>query len=119
MALVLPRSAAYALCAMLLNDRCDHLGDAARDALSETSNILGSACLTAVSQLTGFRLLPSVPTLMEGTAQEVVQSLKSTRSTQEVALVLETELLSPPVVGQLFLMPAAESVRPLLERLGV
>lgn len=118
MALVLPMEAAHSLCGMLLNAPCDAIADAARDALSETSNILASAALTAVSQLTRFRLLPSVPTLLEGTADEVVKAMVGL-DPQQVALLLETQLLSPPVVGQLFLMPAPESVRPLLERLGV
>ena len=120
LALVLPEDAAQSLCALLLNAPCDTIAEAARDALSETSNILGSACLTALSQLTGYRLIPSVPTLLEGTAEEVVRAMAVAGGEPgQVALVLETQLLSPPVVGQLFLMPAPQSVRPLLERLGV
>jgi chemotaxis protein CheC len=120
LALVLPEDAAQSLCAMLLNVPCDVIAEAARDALAETSNILGSACLTALSQLTGYRLLPSVPTLIEGTTEEVVRAMTSGElEAGEVALVLETKLLSPPVIGQLFLLPAPQSVRPLLERLGV
>lgn len=120
LALVLPEDAAQSLCAMLLNTPCDSIAAAARDALSEAANILGSACLTALSQLTGYRLIPSVPTLIEGTAEEVVRALSEAgEEPGQVALVLETQLLSPPVVGQLFLMPAPRSVRPLLERLGV
>jgi chemotaxis protein CheC len=120
LALVLPEDAAQSLCALLLNAPCDTIAEAARDALAETSNILGSACLTALSHLTGYRLIPSVPTLLEGTAEEVVRALAVAGGEPgQVALVLETQLLSPPVVGQLFLMPAPQSVRPLLERLGV
>jgi len=120
LALVLPEDAAQSLCALLLNAPCDTIAEAARDALAETSNILGSACLTALSQLTGYRLIPSVPTLLEGTAEEVVRAMAVAGGEPgQVALVLETQLLSPPVVGQLFLMPAPQSVRPLLERLGV
>lgn len=118
LALVLPEDAALALCGMLLGAPCHSLAEAARDALSETSNILASACLSAVSELTGYRLIPSVPTLLEGTAEEAVRAMVAS-DPQQVALLLETRLHSPPVVGHLFLLPTPDSVRPLLRRLGV
>ena len=117
LALVLPQPAAQALCGMLLNVPCSAIAAAERDAFSEAANILASACLSAVGQLTGFRVLPSTPELVVESTGDLARRLHGEGS--DVALVIETRFFAPPVDGQLFLVPSIESVRPLLERLGV
>ena len=121
LALVLPISAAQSLCGMLLNTSCANLTRLERDAFSETANILASACLNAVSQLTGFKLLPSVPKLLQESAATLSKRLLGGEAGGQggVALLLETRFFAPPISGQLFLVPALASVRPLLNRLGV
>jgi chemotaxis protein CheC len=117
LALVLPQPAAHALCGMLLNMPCSGIAAAERDAFSEAANILASACLSAVGQLTGFKVLPSTPELILESADALARRLHGEGG--DVALVIETRFFAPPVDGQLFLVPSIESVRPLLERLGV
>jgi chemotaxis protein CheC len=120
LALVLPIGAAQSLCGLLLNAPCNKLSTLERDAFSETANILASACLNAVSQLTGFRLLPSVPRLVQETGGALATRLLGPENEAGgVALVLQTRFFSPPIAGQLFLVPNLASVRPLLNRLGV
>lgn len=117
--MILPEDAAQALCGMLLGAPCRVLDAASEDAFREAANIFASACLSAVGQLTGLRLLPTIPDLLRASASVVARRLvEGTYATGGVALVMETCFFSPPITGHLFLLPAPEAVRPLLERLG-
>jgi chemotaxis protein CheC len=92
-------------------------------ALSETANIVASACLSAIGKLTGWRLLPTVPVLMRCAAHEVVASaVAETEGETDRVVVLETRFAAssaPAVSGQMVLVLERESSRRLLERLGL
>lgn len=93
-------------------------------ALSETANIVASACLSAIGKLTRWKLLPTVPELRRGTAREVVAgAVRETEGEQTSrVVVLETRFSAssaPPVSGRMLLVLEKESSKALLQRLGV
>ena len=94
-----------------------------RSALSETANILASACLSAIGTMTGWRLLPSVPHLTEGPVGEVVaDAVAGMEGASARLVVLEARLsaaCAPQVTGQLLLLLEPRASRELLQRLGV
>ena len=97
------------------------LEGAHRDAFSEMANILASACLTAIGNLTGLKLLPSVPRLVEDTASGVISAAVS-RVPRELGVVLEARfstVTSPSFSGHLLLVPEPGSLKGLLQTLGV
>lgn len=95
------------------------LGREQKEAFVELANILVSACLSAISDLTGLRLLPSVPSFYEGTPTEVLEQL-SWPAMRDVVVGMEarfTTRKAPEVTGQLLLLPDEWSVRKLLSKL--
>jgi chemotaxis protein CheC len=120
--LVMPEPDAHRLCGLLLNlQSSGALEDPQRSAFSEVANILASACLTAIGTLTQFRVLPSIPTLAQDTAQAVVQNALA-QDSQGKGVVLEARFSitpAPPITGQFLVLPKAQSLDKLLARLGV
>lgn len=122
--LVLPEEDARRLCALLLNAPGEGaLREDERSAFSETANIVASACLTAISHLTGLRLLPTVPTVAQTLAGVVVDDvLVQVEAQAGVVVVLEARFLAvatPPIEGQILMVPDRASLKRLLETLGV
>lgn len=122
---VLPQQDAQALTGHMLGQaQVGELCGDHRDAFSEVSNILASACLSAIGTLTGFKLLPSVPTVKQDSAGRVVAGELAFRKVgvNDVVVVLEARfqtVASPPFSGQLLVLPDAKSLRSLLQKLGV
>ena len=90
-------------------------------AMNEVANIVASACLSAIGQLTRLKLLPSVPTLLRDTAANVVEEVVNGGAGQRM-MMLEARFNmrhSPAITGQLLVLPDAPSLRELLSRLGV
>lgn len=121
---VLESGDAHRLCELLLNAPTEpRLREAERSAFSEAANIIASACLSAIGQLTGLSLLPSVPTVDEDDAASVVEELLHRSDPGAgVAVVLETRFSASaalPFAGQLLVVPHPASLKRLLERLGV
>ncbi len=119
--LVLPESDSRALEALLLR-REDAPAEERESALSETANIVASACLSAIGTLTGWRLLPSVPVLVRGTAGPVLAGIVAETEGDNRVVVLETRFSSvgaPAVSGQMLLVLERDSSKALLARLGV
>jgi chemotaxis protein CheC len=115
---------AHRLCELLLNAPTEsRLREAERSAFSEAANIVASACLSAIGQLTGLSLLPSVPTVDEDDAASVVEELlHRSDPSVGVAVVLETRFAATealPFAGQLLVVPHPASLKTLLRRLGV
>jgi len=97
---------------------------AERDSVvAETANIVASACLSALGRLTGWRLVPTVPTVLRGGAEGVVSdAVRQVEGDASRVVVLEARFraaAAPPVGGQLLLVLERESIRDLLARLGV
>ena len=88
--------------------------------LKELGNIIAGAYLTAIIQLTGINLLPSVPTLSYGTIQAAFRTLMSILPDQDVFLI-ESSFLDKEkhVSGQFILIPETGSLGPLLSVFGV
>ncbi|MDQ6930861.1 MAG: chemotaxis protein CheC [Candidatus Eremiobacteraeota bacterium] len=88
--------------------------------LKELGNIIAGSYLTAIIQLTGINLLPSVPTLSYGTIQAVFRTLMSILPDQDVFLI-ESSFLDKEkqVSGQFILIPETGSLGPLLSVFGV
>ncbi|WP_426755292.1 chemotaxis protein CheC [Myxococcus sp. Y35] len=97
---------------------------AERDSVvAETANIVASACLSAMGRLTGWKLIPTVPTVWRGSADGVVaDAVRQVEGDASRVVVLEARFLAaaaPPVGGQLLLVLERDSIRDLLARLGV
>jgi chemotaxis protein CheC len=119
--LVLPREDSAALESLLLR-RQDAPAEERESALSEAANIVASACLSAIGTLTGWRLLPTVPELVRGTAGLVVSRAVAEAQGGDRMVVLETRFAAvgaPAVSGQVLLVLERESSKALLARLGV
>ncbi|WP_375768255.1 chemotaxis protein CheC [Archangium gephyra] len=119
--LVLPREDSASLEALLLR-RQDAPAEERESALSEAANIVASACLSAIGTLTGWRLLPTVPELVRGTAGLVVSRAVAEAQGGDRMVVLETRFSAvgaPSVSGQVLLVLERESSKALLARLGV
>lgn len=88
--------------------------------LKELGNIIAGSYLTAIIQLTGSNLLPSVPTLSYGTVQAAFRTLMSILPDQDVFLI-ESSFLDKEkeVAGQFILIPETGSLGPLLSVFGV
>jgi len=122
--LVLPEDDAHRLAGLLLNLPVESpLTDIARSALSETANILASACLSAIGQLTGLKLLPSTPSLTQDQAGSLMEdALKNLEAREGLVVVLEAKFFTsaaPIVGGQLLLLPDSDGLTALFSRLGV
>lgn len=89
--------------------------------LKELGNILTSAYLTALSNLLGVLLIPSIPGLAFDMVGAVVNSLITERGqVEEAAMVIETRFENPVngVAGRLILLPDPESLSDFLTRLS-
>ncbi|MCP3139544.1 chemotaxis protein CheC [Pyxidicoccus xibeiensis] len=122
---VLPHADSLALEALLLGSPSAPLEE--RDSVvAEVANIVASACLSALGRLTGWKLMPTVPTLRRTSARDVVDSaleqVPGAQGDTSRLVVLEARFQTasaPPVGGQLLLVLERDSSRALLARLGV
>nr|WP_225937060.1 chemotaxis protein CheC [Myxococcus sp. RHSTA-1-4] len=122
MLLVLPREDGGALESLLLGGQPAEQGE--RDSvMAEVANIAASACLSALGGLTGWKLMPTVPTVRRGGARDAVtEAVAGVSGDAGRLVVLEARIQAasvPPVGGQLLLVLEQESSRALLARLGV
>lgn len=121
--LVLPQTDAEELMALLLRQGGANQREQQRSALAEAANIIASACLNAIGELTGLRLMPSVPSLAEHPARVVAgDAVKQLGEGAAAVVVLEARfstVADHTIRGQLLLVPARSSLKRLLERLGV
>lgn len=92
-------------------------------ALAEAANIIASACLSAVGQLAGIKLLPSVPHLQRSNAEDVARQallpLSQSASASAAGWVLEARLFSAELSSRLLLVPDPHSMAFLLAKLRV
>ena len=119
--LLLPRSDASELESLLLGGQPAE--QAERDSVvAEVANIMASACLSALGQMTGWTLMPTVPTLRRGGTQDALALVGDGEADVSHGVVLEARFQAasvPPVSGQLLLLLARDSALALLARLGV
>jgi chemotaxis protein CheC len=122
--MVMGEADARRLCAMLLGAPGQgELREEERSAFSEAANIVASACLTAIGQMTGLTLVPSIPTVEEDDGLSVVEDLlQQSDPGVGMAVVLETRFAASaahPFEGQILMVPHPASLKHLLARLGV
>ena len=88
--------------------------------LKEIGNIVAGSYLSAINNLTGQNVLPSVPTLSYGTIQGAFRTLMSILPDQDVFLI-ESAFLDrdKEIAGQFILIPETGSLAPLLSVFGV
>ncbi len=90
-------------------------------ALKEVGNILTGSYLSALSNLTGLRIMPDVPALAIDMAGAIlsVPAIELGKTTDTV-LYIETEFIqgTDKVIGDFFLVPDADSYIRLLNTLG-
>ena len=90
-------------------------------ALKEVGNILTGSYLSALSTLTGLRIMPDVPALAIDMAGAIlsVPAIELGKTTDTV-LYIETEFIqgTDKVIGDFFLVPDADSYIRLLNTLG-
>ncbi len=88
--------------------------------LKEIGNIIAGSYLSAINNLTGQNVLPSVPTLSYGTIQAAFRTLMSILPDQDVFLIESAFLDKEKAVsGQFILIPETGSLGPLLAVFGV
>jgi chemotaxis protein CheC len=119
MLLVLPRSSAEGLLALLFNRSTPRraLGEMEISALKEVGNILTSSYLTAVSALLNIALIPSIPAFAMDMAQAVVDLLLiELAEVTDQALVIQTDFASRDhsFSGHFFFLPDPRSIETLL-----
>ena len=122
--IALPEYDAHVLCALLLGTPITaELHEPQRSALTEAANIIASATLSAIGNLTGFKLLPSVPSLSECAGDAALDdAIEAVDEGAGGVVALEarfTAASAQRMEGRMFVVPAPHSLRRLLERLGV
>jgi chemotaxis protein CheC len=91
-------------------------------ALKEVGNVLSSAYLTAMGDLAGFNLRPSVPYLTYDTAEEVMGPvMEDIGKTTDYALITDNEFLldGKSIAGKCITFYNAESFSKILSALGI
>lgn len=124
--IIFPWDSAAELLSRLLGQpgNLENLGEMEVSALKEVANILASAFLSALSNLMGLHLVPSIPSLCCDMAGAVLDQVLIEISRQSnLALVVETEFhgftnKTEPLHGHFFLMPDPASLELILRALG-
>jgi chemotaxis protein CheC len=117
--LLISTEGADALCRLLGVEAGSEIGDSA---LREIGNILGTACLNALSSMTGLYLGPCPPQLTTDMLGAIVSSLAlSQTESADLVLVLDSELdvSNEPCSISFVLLPTDGGVTDLLAPLGL
>jgi len=121
---VLEQDAAKMLVNILMGKNpCDDMeyNEITLSALKEVGNILTGSYLSALSTLTGLKIMPDIPALAIDMAGAIlsVPAIEMGKTTDTV-LYIETEFIQgrDSVIGDFFLVPDAESYTCLLKTLG-
>jgi chemotaxis protein CheC len=100
------------------------LGELEQSGLKEVGNIVCSAYLTALSNLMGMMLLPSVPSLTIGpTRQAIEATVDPDEADNDLVFCVDTAFTAEgterPLTGAFLLMPDKASVRAILEAIRI
>ena len=88
--------------------------------IEEVANILISTYLGAISNMTNFRIVPSVPCLNIDMAQAIMNVPALVYGdVGDVALLMETKFNTPDIGGQFLLIPTVDSYHNLLKALNI
>lgn len=88
--------------------------------LLEVGNILASACLNALGTSLKMTLLPSVPTMIRGSAPELMSRVMENGGESGTVVMLDTVFSVSDAFcgGSIFLIPATASLEAILAALG-
>ncbi len=91
-------------------------------ALKEIGNIIAGAYLNALSNVTGLCFIPSIPAIANDMAGAILDSILAVLGTMgDYAVVIETQFksLKKDIKGTFFLIPDPDSLKNLLQAIGV
>lgn len=95
------------------------LSELERATLMEVGNILASACLNALGNTLKMTLLPSVPTLVSGSGDELFARIQEGGESESIVMIDTMFSVSDACCGgSIFLVPATSSLKAMLAALG-
>jgi chemotaxis protein CheC len=103
-------------------EELDFKEDMFRSALKEACNILGGAYISALADITGFAILPSIPSLALDMVGAILDFIFiQIAQTSEQALFIKTDLQVKglSMEGLFLLFPTSESLQKIFDVLGV
>jgi two-component system chemotaxis sensor kinase CheA len=98
------------------------LDEDGESALKEITNIVGSSVLNVVAEKTGLAIKPDVPLIVHDYMQSILDTvLVKFNMTNDYAIVMDTAFYfeDDQVIGNLMLLPEAESARDIANKLKV
>ncbi len=98
------------------------LDEDGESALKEVTNIVGSSVLNVIAEKTGLAIKPDVPLIVHDYMQSILDSvLVKFNMTNDYAIVMDTAFYfeDDRVIGNLMLLPEAESAREIANKLRV
>lgn len=114
MALLLPQTSALELVHQLMGVSGGQLDEMGRSVLQEVGNIVVGSYLNALSDMTGFKLMPSVPALAIDMAGAIWGAiLAGAQITEDLITVIKTDFISEgrQVEGHILLLPGKDEFR--------
>lgn len=98
-------------------------GDLSEDgisALKEITNIVGSSVINVFAEKTGLMVKPSIPNIVHDFLESIIDSILAVQNTKsDYAIIMDTAFYfeNDQVVGNLLIMPEAESLKLMVEKL--
>lgn len=117
--ILLGRENAHRMLQLLLGRQREEgapLSDLEVSTLNEVGNILASACLNALGTMLKMTLLPSVPTLVAGGADGLLQQVLGPHGNGEAVVMIDTmfTIAHTACSGSMFLIPESASLHAIL-----
>ncbi|MGI6307367.1 MAG: chemotaxis protein CheC [Dethiobacteria bacterium] len=119
---VLPLESALNLTSILLPDAQGNFDALELSALLEVGNILTSAYLTALSLMTGLKLLPSPPTIAVDMSAAIISTVMAEAHVLDDELVLLQTTLSSRkkrITGHILMLPDYGALKTIFTLLGI
>ncbi len=121
MAFILPVDSALRLVEILVGGETAELDEMGLSALEEVGNIMVASYLNALSDLTGMRLMPSVPAAAVDMAGAVWQTILAGAAVSDTLTLIKTEFMTDSVAigGHILFLPDEEGFQIIARRLGL
>ncbi|MCU0846784.1 MAG: chemotaxis protein CheW [Spirochaetes bacterium] len=90
-------------------------------ALQELTNILGSSVINVFAEKTGLKIKPDLPSIVHDYLQSVIDSILVLHNlVNDYAVVMDTAFFfeNDQIIGNLLLLPEAESLKIIVDRMG-
>ncbi len=89
-------------------------------ALKEITNIVGSSVINVFAEKTGLLIKPSIPNIVHDFLESIIDSILAVQNTKsDYAIIMDTAFYfeNDQIVGNLLIMPEAESLKLMVEKL--